>query len=118
LTARRRIYASRDISQTIGYFDGEGAYDLSGRLRCRYNEVTGNLSDLQTGKIVGHLSLEGKFVGLSWLAAELFPSPTIDLVRVASSSDQRAEADKEHSDSFDADIERALEMVRATLGQS
>ena len=117
MTERRPIFASRDTSQTIGYFDSEGAYDLSGRLRCRYSEVTGNLSDPETGKIVGHLSLEGKFVGLSWLAAELFPSPTVDLVQVASSSDRGAEADKEHSDSSDADIERALEMVRAALGK-
>jgi hypothetical protein len=117
LTTRRPIFASGDISQTIGYFDGEGAYDLSGNLRCRYNEVTGNLSDPATGKIVGHISLEGRFVGLSWLAAELFPSPTMDLVQVASSSDQSAEAGKARPDSSDADIDRALQMVRVALGR-
>jgi hypothetical protein len=117
VTTRRPIFASGEASQTIGYFDGEGAYDLSGRLRCRYNEVTGNLSDPETGKIVGHISLEGRFVGLSWLAAELFPSPTMDLVQAASSSDQPVEVQKERFDSSDADIERALEMVRAALGK-
>jgi hypothetical protein len=80
--------------------------------------VTGNLSDLAAGKIVGHLSLDGRFVGLSSLAAELFPSPTMVLVQVASSSDQRAEVEKTRSDSSDLDIERTLEMVRAALAKA
>jgi hypothetical protein len=117
LSTRRPIFSSKAINQTIGYFEGGSAYDLSGRLRCRYNEGTGNLSDPLTGKVVGHISLEGRFVGPSWLAAELFPAPATDSGLVASSSDQRPGAEKERSDSDNADIERALEMVRVTLGQ-
>jgi len=95
LTERRPIFASRDTSQTIGYFDSEGAYDLSGRLRCRYSEVTGNLSDPETGKIVGHLSLEGKFVGLpGWLRAISIAdngfSAGCKLIRPARGSRQKA----------------------------
>jgi hypothetical protein len=41
----------------------------------------------------------------------------MDLVQAASSSDQPVEVQKERSDSSDADIERALEMVRAALGK-
>jgi hypothetical protein len=118
LTGTKPLFASKEISKTIGYFDNESAYDLTGALRCHYNEGTGNLSDPATGKIVGHISLEGKFVGTRWLEAELFPAPTTESAQVAGSSNEDTEGDRARSDSSDADIERALKMVRATLGQS
>jgi hypothetical protein len=117
LTRRRPIFAKRGIDQTIGYFDDNGAYDLSGNLRCRYSERTGNLTDLASGKIVGHVSLEGRFVGSHWLVDELFPMASEDLVPIASTSNRDVEVTKERSDSSDADIARALDMVRQTLGQ-
>ena len=79
---------------------------------------TGNLSDLGTQKVVGHVSLEGRFVGLSWVAAELFPAPAMESLPIVSSSDQHAVAENERLDSPDSDIERALTMIRSTLGQS
>jgi hypothetical protein len=124
LTTRRPIFSGRAINQRIGYLEGGKAYDLAGRLRCHYNDGTGNLGDLETGKIVGHISLEGRFVGSSWLAAELFPTkdaelfPTKDSVPIASRPDHDGGVENGRSNSSDADIERALEMVRATLGQS
>jgi hypothetical protein len=118
LTTRRPIFATKGIDRTIGYLDGGSAYDLSDRLRCYYNEETGNLSDPATGKLVGHVSLEGRFIGLSWLAAELFPPPTVNAAPNANSSDQAAATEAERSDSSDADIARAIRMIQTTLGQS
>jgi hypothetical protein len=44
-----------------------------GNRRCKYNRYTGNLFDTTNGKVIGHVSLEGKFVGASWIADKLFP---------------------------------------------
>jgi hypothetical protein len=118
VSTRRPIFASRGADQTIGYFEGGRAYDLSDRLRCDYNEATGNLSDLVTGRIVGHVSMDSRVVGVSWLVAELFPPPTADTTKTETSADRPVEAGREPADSSDADIERALKMVRAALGQS
>ena len=87
LTTKRPIFASKDPTKKIDYLDGGSAYDLSDRLRCNYSEDTGNLSDPATAKIVGHVSLDGKFIGLSWLAAELFPAPAV-VTQSSTSSDQ------------------------------
>ena len=64
--------SSSGINEKIGYIDGDNAYDLAGKLCCRYEEASGNLLDLDTGKVIGHISLEGYFVGLSWIADDLF----------------------------------------------
>jgi hypothetical protein len=56
----------------IGYIEADRALDLTGRERCKYARATGNLSDLNDEKIVGHVSLDGTFVGLSWISDELF----------------------------------------------
>ena len=56
----------------IGYVEGGEAFDLSGRKRCNYSKETGNLFD-DSRKTVGHVSLAGKFVGVSSIADKLFP---------------------------------------------
>jgi hypothetical protein len=60
----------------IGYIEADRALDLTGRERCKYARATGNLSDLNDEKIVGHVSLDGTFVGLSWISDELFGKPS------------------------------------------
>jgi hypothetical protein len=76
---RRSIFSARGDGEKIGYIEGAEAFNLSGRRRCRYDEQTGNLRDLAGGKIVGHVSLEGRFIGLSWLADELFRKSDSDI---------------------------------------
>ena len=60
----------------IGYIEGERAFDLTGRQRCTYAPATGNLSELHGKKIVGHISLDGIFVGLTWISDQLFGKST------------------------------------------
>ena len=59
----------------IGYIEADRAFDLTGRERCKYARATGNLSELNSEKIVGHVSLDGTFAGLSWISDELFGKP-------------------------------------------
>ena len=59
----------------IGYIEADRAFDLTGRERCKYARTTGNLSELNSEKIVGYVSLDGTFVGLSWISDELFGKP-------------------------------------------
>jgi hypothetical protein len=40
----------------IGYIEADRAFDLTGRERCKYVRATGNLSDLNGEKVVGHVS--------------------------------------------------------------
>jgi hypothetical protein len=60
----------------IGYIEDNRVLDLAGRERCKYTRATGTLTDLNGRKIVGYISLEGKFVGLSWISDELFGRPS------------------------------------------
>ena len=60
----------------VGYIEGSRAFDLKGRERCNYARATGNLYDLKSKKIVGYISLNGTFVGLTWISDELFGRPT------------------------------------------
>ena len=69
---RSSIFSARGDGEVIGYIEGAEAFNVSGQRRCRYDGQTGNLRDLRNGEIVGHVSLEGKFVGLSWRADKLF----------------------------------------------
>lgn len=73
MSGRSPIFSAKVEGELIGYVEGSKAFDKFGHLRCRYDEPSGNLSDLTSGKVVGHVSLEGKYVGLSWRADELFP---------------------------------------------
>ena len=72
MEGRRSIFSTKGDGEQIGYIEGAEAFNLSGQRRCRYDGQTGNLRDLGTGSIVGHVSLEGRFVGLSWRVDELF----------------------------------------------
>ena len=69
---RSSIFSARGDGEPIGYIEGAEAFNVSGQRRCRYDGQTGNLRDLHNGEIVGHVSLEGRFVGLSWRADKLF----------------------------------------------
>ena len=60
----------------LGYIEADRAFDLTGRERCRYARATGNLSELNSEKIVGYVSLDGTFAGLSWISDELFGKPS------------------------------------------
>jgi hypothetical protein len=72
MEGRSSIFSARGDGDQIGYIEGAEAFSLSGQRRCRYDGQTGNLRDLGTGEILGHVSLEGRFVGLSWQADRLF----------------------------------------------
>jgi hypothetical protein len=77
MAERRAIFSNKGGRFTqIGYVEGDEAFDLSGRRRCAYNAASGNLCDLDTGNIIGHVSLKGFFVGASWMAGELFSQLT------------------------------------------
>jgi len=56
----------------IGYIEGDRAFDLTGRERCKYARATGNLCELNGEKVVGHISLDGTFIGLAWMSDLLF----------------------------------------------
>jgi hypothetical protein len=122
LNTKRPIFRIGRPNERIGYIDGGNAYDLAGRLRCNYSEASGNLfSTLDTGKIIGHVSLEGYFVGPSWIADELFRASAEEPVPLltspeASTGEQSGEPETEPSGSVDADVERALENLRMVLG--
>ena len=66
------IFSTKGGHHQIGYIEGNEAFDLFGEKRCHYSAATGNLCDLNSGKIIGHVTLQGKFVGLSWIAVQPF----------------------------------------------
>jgi hypothetical protein len=73
MAERRLIFNAKGFQ--LGYIEGDAAFDLSGRRRCSYTGATGNLGDFDSGKILGHISLDGTFVGASWLSDDLFGKP-------------------------------------------
>jgi len=72
MTERRSILSAKPGHRPIGYIVGDDVFDLSGRKRCRYNGDTGNLHDIETGQIVGYVSLDGRYAGSSFEAQRLF----------------------------------------------
>ena len=72
MAERNPIFSAKSDGRQIGYLEGDGAFDLTGKQRCYYNAETGNLCDINSETIVGHVSLEGKVVGVSWIIDELF----------------------------------------------
>jgi hypothetical protein len=74
MAERRLIFNAKGFQ--LGYIEGDAVFDLTGRQRCSYTGATGNLGDLDSGKILGHISLNGTFVGTSWLAEDLFGKPS------------------------------------------
>jgi hypothetical protein len=73
MAERSPFFSAKTDNQKIGYVEGNDAFDLLGNRRCNYSLNTGNLLELDSGRIVGHVSLAGYFVGASWIANELFP---------------------------------------------
>ena len=73
MAERRLIFNAKGFQ--LGYIEGNAVFDLSGRRRCSYTGATGNLGDFDSGKILGHISLDGTFVGASWLSEDLFGKP-------------------------------------------
>lgn len=72
MAERKPIFLNKRTLPQIGYIEDNEAFDLSGSRRCIYHAESGNLCDFDTGKIVGHVSLQGFFLGASWIADELF----------------------------------------------
>jgi hypothetical protein len=93
MTERRLILSPKSGHRPIGYVEGDGAFDLSGRRHSRYNADTGNLHDLETGRIVGHVSLEGRFAGSSWEAKRLFGEPDVSLIASSPSEETAPSTD-------------------------
>jgi hypothetical protein len=73
MAERRLIFNAKGFQ--LGYVEGNAVFDLNGRRRCSYTGATGNLGDFDSGKILGHISLDGTFVGASWLSDDLFGKP-------------------------------------------
>ena len=127
MAERRPIFSAKDHCAQIGYVEADEAFDLSGRLRCTYNAATGNLHDT-TGKIIGHVSLAGHFVGSRWMADELFGTsgnPTIvpNVPNIAEIPDPGAPEQETEPVAMaettenpeDALLVRAIEMVQSAL---
>ena len=74
MAERRLIYNAKGVQ--LGYLEGDVAFDLSGRQRCNYNGASGNLFDSSSERAIGHISLDGTFVGPSWISDDLFGKPT------------------------------------------
>jgi hypothetical protein len=85
----------------LGYIEGCAAFDLNGTQRCSYAGATGILCDLKNGNIVGHVSLDGTFVGASWVSDELFGKPNGDV-----ETDHLARMRSAHRDSRKASVYR------------
>jgi hypothetical protein len=73
MVERSPIFAAKSDCDQIGFTEDDLAFDLSGKRCCKYDERSGNLCDLNNERVIGHISLEGKFVGLSWMTDVLFP---------------------------------------------
>jgi hypothetical protein len=127
LPIRRPIFNALKVGQ-IGYLEGTGAFDLSGKLCCSFSEGTGNLRDLETGTVVGHVSLDGFFVGSSWVRDRLFPELPGEISSIAPAAKAGAPeitpgqganatdvADSSSPSADDPAVELALEMIQLTL---
>jgi hypothetical protein len=74
MSDRSPIFNAKGVQ--IGYIEGDHAFDLAGRECCKYTRATGNLTEMNGKKIVGHISLDGTLIGLSWISDELFGKPS------------------------------------------
>jgi hypothetical protein len=114
MAERSPIFSAKNNNQKIGYIEGGEAFDLLGNKRCNYSPNTGNLLDLDRGRIIGHVSLAGYFIGASWIANELFPQPDGGTKEPLTSSREPASPDPTEAP-LSSDAERALGMIRKTL---
>lgn len=136
MAERRPIFVNKGSLPENGYIEGNEAFDLAGRRRCIYNAESGNLSDFDTGKIIGHVSLRGFFVGASWIADELFGhhAPGKDDIQAAaemptaSFSEERNPATVREHAANDSDVptpeepenvllDRAIGMIRSVINK-
>jgi hypothetical protein len=74
MAEHRLIFNAKGVQ--LGYLEGNAAFDLSGRQRCNYDGASGNLFDSNNERAIGHISLDGTFVGASWISEDLFGKPT------------------------------------------
>jgi hypothetical protein len=136
MAERRPIFVNKGSLPQIGYIEDNEAFDLSGRRRCSYDAESGNLCDFDTGKLVGHVSLRGFFVGASWIADELFGQhapvkddlPAAAEMPTASLSEERNPATARERAADDSDgaapeesenvlLDRALGMIRSVINK-
>jgi hypothetical protein len=136
MAERRPIFVNKGSLPQIGYIEDNEAFDLSGRRRCSYDAESGNLCDFDTGKLVGHVSLRGFFVGASWIADELFGQhapgkddlPAAAEMPTASLSEERNPATARERAADDSDVaapeesenvllDRALGMIRSVINK-
>jgi hypothetical protein len=113
MVAQSPIYSAKDRNLKIGYVEEGAAFDLSGNRRCNYSASTGNLIEFDSGQVIGHVSLAGYFVGLSWIANQLFPTPDATVAPEAAAAE--AIATNSTDTPLPTEAERALEMVQITL---
>jgi hypothetical protein len=138
MAKRNPILNARAENQVIGYIEGTEAFDLMGNKRCNYTPSTGNLVEPDSRRIIGHVSLGGYFVGESWIADELFAGrvaknapiplhaqsdaaasqvPTSSLREPTTDRAESLATTKEVTETpLSIDAQRALEMIRVTLG--
>ncbi len=122
---RRTILNSR-TGQRIGYVEGVGAFDLSGKLRCRYDESSGNLRDPNTEKVVGHISFAGNFVGSSWVRDELFPENVVATAELSppetyaepNRNEPQANITETRQDTYEQALESFAAMLKAKLSKT
>jgi hypothetical protein len=139
MAERKPILNARAENQVIGHIEGTEVFDLADNKRCNYNPSTGNLVEPDSGRIIGHVSLAGYFVGESWIADQLFAgrvekNTPISLgaqsdaavSQVPINSLQEPTTDREESlattrprdatePPLSIDAQRALELIRVTL---
>jgi hypothetical protein len=56
MSNRSLIFNAKGVQ--IGYIEADRAFDLTGKERCKYARATGNLSELDSEKTIGHVSLD------------------------------------------------------------
>jgi hypothetical protein len=137
MAERKPIFLHKRSRPQIGYIEGDEVFDLSGNRRCIYNAANGNLSDFDTGKLVGHISLQGFFVGTSWIADELFGQhapakhdiPAVAEMPTASLSEERNPPKVREYEADDSEfaapedpesllLDRAIGMIRSVMNKS
>jgi hypothetical protein len=136
MAERRPIFVNKGSLPQIGYVEDNEAFDLSGSRRCIYHAETGNLCDFDTGKIVGHVSLQGFFLGASWIADELFgqrapvkddlpvttekPKGSLSEERSPATARQHAADDSEAAAPEEPEsvlLDRAIGMIRSVISK-
>jgi hypothetical protein len=73
MTTRIPIRSARQDNKVLGFIEGNKAFDLSGRLCAGYDPKTSLLCDPLHGGAVGYVTLDGKYLGSSKVAENLFP---------------------------------------------